>query len=1379
MHQKSITIINSGFRNAKLISEKKFPENYKKIKNCLEDLDEFFESVSDIYPAESVLFEKLDFNNISKKLAHHSEILESILDEHLESLEELKYYYLKHPFFLPLLSDLLNKKGFDFNILHLIESPNHIFNSSFEFTESAFPVLQYYFKLLCTFELSPKQQNSFFNQKQFINHDFKGGIEKHLQKQFLKLKEENISNKKIPDLSIEVFEFISNNNKLDLWKTEDWKKFKSRLSKFQQALLSKNEKTKAENKSLDKAQHKTDQNAGLKIRDLQIADLNALNKKLNKKSKKLSKKYYKLKGQFKSSKDQDLKIKELENQIQLLKDDLHNKTFENRQNSQKVNNLQHKINISNNRVNQYNALFNYMQLIKKEISSFEETIGQLESNSQKIEIQRKLNAFRELVQLENTDVLNPPPFESLKIRTDIWQEYLESLTTFNTAHNKPVVLFVAPELPDYDTSSGGKRATRMLALMAEEFDVYVFTFGKKIQKYIDKMESIGVKILTNRPPSSLNWDTYQFQDVQQQLKRVDSIIYAWYTTWESGHKLAEVYPQARLIFDSVDVHWLRHERLIGIDPSFTNQIVEDLKQKEIAAYKKANVIWAVTQEDKEEILYEIPTADVRVVSNIHDIEVEKFVERPNKNILFLGGYKHTPNLSAAMKLANEIFPKVKAKIPEAKLILAGSHAPQKIVNLGLQDGVEFEGFIEEEDLPALYQNAKLTAIPLLAGAGIKGKICEAIAHSLPVLTNSIGNEGINLEHAVSGLITNDYDEMAELCIDALNDQFDLKSMCLNAQDKLNALVGPQEVKKQMVNSIQNEVSICIVTWNRLELLKKCIQSVLELTRYPKYKILVHSNGCEDGTQEYLKELAEKDQRIVPILSKENEVFVIPNNKMMMQFPDNDVVLLNNDTYVTENWLTALVEAAYDSPTTGISGSKILYPDGRLQEFGSELYNNFSGRNIGKFQDPTLEEYNRTMEVGYVSGCSLYIKRSTIDKLGVFDMQFHPCYCEDSDYCYSAWEHDIATVVTPHSVIYHEEGGTSGTDTSSGFKAYQEVNFKKFFEKHKGLINTIDWKMDDISLKDWHSSIQNKYEDETGQLLLNGTFIETGSIEKPYSFTANDYRSYRQYLIDFKPQLRKRLKIEKMLTGHHPAAFEFEAKNPLTNKLASLSVNEDRPLQIGGMQMPDYKESLYDPTTGTNSRLRAVSLMIKDALEGKKEAKLYLTEQNTQFFQTISTFHEPTIGSEFMGEVVESGTQIENITHQNLADLRYKDASFDLIVSLDKIQLYPDFKSVLKQLHRALKPGGELIITVPFAIKKRKNILRASYRPFEEAIHHLPPQYFPSTGIKGDKRLAYHFFGWEFLQNLQDCGFKSVNANFIWSLYYGIFGPETTVITAKR
>lgn len=608
------------------------------------------------------------------------------------------------------------------------------------------------------------------------------------------------------------------------------------------------------------------------------------------------------------------------------------------------------------------------------------------------------------------------------------------------------VLYISPNLPDFDESSGGKRATHMLDLLQEKHNVFAFTLGDKPQKYIDKLRSLNVNVL----------ETSRFEKAYDLMPKIDVIIYAWYYTYFDAAYFRDVYPEARIIVDSVDVHWLREFRSIGLLEGLTHEVAEMNKKRELQVYANSSIIWTVTKEDKLEVMKELPNADVRVVSNIHEMVEPNFIEKDSKSMLFFGGYRHYPNISAAEILAKEILPRVRKEIPEANLILAGSHAPESIQALGQLDGVTYEGFIEDEDVNDLYRRSFLIATPLQAGAGIKGKICEAIVHRVPVVTNGIGNEGINLITEEDALVTDDLVKMSQYVVDAMNGAYDLNSMTSRAADKLLKIVGPNVAKEAMDNSIYPEVSICVVTWNRLELLEKCCESVLEKTTYPNYKLIVHSNGCADGTREYLTELAKRDSRVVPVLSDSNDVFVLPNNQMMERYPENDVVLLNNDTIVTDNWLSALHEVAYSHPSIGISGSKLLYPDGTLQEFGSELYADGTGRNIGKWEDPTKPEYNKITEVGYVSGCSLYLKRSTLNKVGYFDEQFHPCYCEDSDLCYTAKEHGLKTVVTHKSVIYHFEGGTSGTDTSSGMKRYQEINMKKFLEKHRNKDNGINW-----------------------------------------------------------------------------------------------------------------------------------------------------------------------------------------------------------------------------------------------------------------------------------------------------------------------------------
>ena len=608
---------------------------------------------------------------------------------------------------------------------------------------------------------------------------------------------------------------------------------------------------------------------------------------------------------------------------------------------------------------------------------------------------------------------------------------------------KKSILYISPNLPDFDSSSGGRRATKMISLLSKTCNVFVFTLGARPEKYRKKIEEQGGIVI----------DSHEHRAVFEQVDFLDTIIFAWFYTLHDNAELLRYYNNVQVIVDSVDVHWVREERSIGQVEGLTVESVQANKKIEIEAYSHADVIWVVTNEDKKAILSELPNSNVTIVSNIHTIENDEYTEVSEPDLLFLGSYNHPPNLTAAKILAKQIMPELRTKVPKARLILAGAYSTPEIEAYGDEEGVDFLGFIPEKQLNDLYASSLICIAPLTAGAGIKGKICEAISHSIPVMTTDIGNEGINLVHEEDAFILPP-EEMVNSLVDIIDGKYPLREITSNAKRKLMNIVGPDIAQTRMEESIFHHVSICIVTWNNLSFLERCITSILDHTNYSDYSILIYSNGCTDGTREYINELTKEHENIIPFLSETNDVFVLPNNTMMSHFSQSDVVMLNNDTYVTPGWLTSLREAAYSSPDIGIAGSKVLYPDGRLQEFGSELYENGTGRNIGKYDKPNKKEYQQLMRVGYVSGCSMYIKRKTIYQIGLLDVQFHPCYCEDSDYSYTAWKNNIQTVVTPHSIIYHEEGGTSGTDEESGFKSYQKINFQKFLNKHQDDLSNI-------------------------------------------------------------------------------------------------------------------------------------------------------------------------------------------------------------------------------------------------------------------------------------------------------------------------------------
>ncbi len=214
-------------------------------------------------------------------------------------------------------------------------------------------------------------------------------------------------------------------------------------------------------------------------------------------------------------------------------------------------------------------------------------------------------------------------------------------------------------------------------------------------------------------------------------------------------------------------------------------------------------------------------------------------------------------------------------------------------------------------------------------------------------------------------------------------------------------------------------SIVIVTYNRLEQTRRCVDSLVSLTPEPHQLIFV-DNASTDETVAYLQEHFGEDAVLV---NSSNEGFLRAANRGIAAAKGDYVLLLNNDTTVTEGWLSALIDEAERSADVGIVGGKIVGPDGRIQVAGAYMAFDGSARMIGEglaANDPAISEER---EVCYVGGHCMLIKRAVLDAIGPLDESYGFGYHEDTDYCYRARAAGFRVVYTPDCVVHHELHGT--------------------------------------------------------------------------------------------------------------------------------------------------------------------------------------------------------------------------------------------------------------------------------------------------------------------------------------------------------------------
>jgi len=238
------------------------------------------------------------------------------------------------------------------------------------------------------------------------------------------------------------------------------------------------------------------------------------------------------------------------------------------------------------------------------------------------------------------------------------------------------------------------------------------------------------------------------------------------------------------------------------------------------------------------------------------------------------------------------------------------------------------------------------------------------------------------------------------------------------------------------------VSVIIPVYNHLGHSLTCLRSIAAHPSVIAAEIIVVDDCSADETAATLPQIDGLRYQRNP----ENLGFIGACNAGAASARGEYLVFLNNDTAVQAGWLDALIDTFAQQPNVGLVGAKLIYPDGRLQEAGGIVFSDASGWNYGRFSDPAAPEYSYLREVDYCSGAAIAVPADLFNEFGGFDSHYAPAYYEDTDLAMKVWERGLRVLYQPKSAVVHFEGISSGTDTSTGVKAYQVVNQQKFLAR---------------------------------------------------------------------------------------------------------------------------------------------------------------------------------------------------------------------------------------------------------------------------------------------------------------------------------------------
>lgn len=385
------------------------------------------------------------------------------------------------------------------------------------------------------------------------------------------------------------------------------------------------------------------------------------------------------------------------------------------------------------------------------------------------------------------------------------EKWKDSLPVLDEKKN---ILVVLPTLPWYDRSAGALRMFHILRFLTEGgWSVTMICRDPKLrEQYAGVFEDMGIELYCGDPEAMEASGQYipgspklDYEEILTGRKFDTAILSFWHVADYYLPIVRKHSPETKIIVDTVDIHFLRQlrEAEVSGDEALKEQALKD-RVREISVYSRADRLWVVTGQDEQTLRELLPGIPQDVIPTIHEkIEAEKAYENTG-GLLFVGGFDHKPNVDAAEYLVKEIYPLIEKELPEAKTYIVGNRPPDSIKSLA-NEKITVTGYVE--DLAPYLLDARISVNPIRFGSGMKGKIGEALAWGLPVVTTTMGAEGMSLADGENALIADTAGEFARAIINLYSDRELWERLSKNGKSKA-AEWSPEAVKERVFRSLE-------------------------------------------------------------------------------------------------------------------------------------------------------------------------------------------------------------------------------------------------------------------------------------------------------------------------------------------------------------------------------------------------------------------------------------------------------------------------------------------------------------------------------------------------------------------------------------------------
>ena len=342
------------------------------------------------------------------------------------------------------------------------------------------------------------------------------------------------------------------------------------------------------------------------------------------------------------------------------------------------------------------------------------------------------------------------------------------------------VLFIGAVWPEPKSSAGGTRMMQLLHMFLRNQWHVTFASSAADSEFAEDITSLGIdKVSIELNNSSFD----QFvKDVQPQVVVFDRFM----SEEQYGWRVAEAAPKALRIIETIDLHCLRVGRMEVLKSQSNLKSVllqSEIAKRELASYFRSDLNIIISDEEMPLLqdvfsfpshqLYYLPYK-IPSLNSDEKASLPSFEERDH--FVTIGNFKHEPNWDSVKYLKEQVWPLIRLKLPKAQLHVYGSYAGAKVLQLH-KPAEGFHVMGRAEDALAVMKKARVCLAPLRFGAGIKGKLAEAMLCGTPSVTTAVGAEGLRGDMPWNGVVTENINDF----VDAAVNLFEAKDAWLSAQ----------------------------------------------------------------------------------------------------------------------------------------------------------------------------------------------------------------------------------------------------------------------------------------------------------------------------------------------------------------------------------------------------------------------------------------------------------------------------------------------------------------------------------------------------------------------------------------------------------------------